>query len=124
SMYGRPGFKDILRQLQNLWHTKREKVLDVAGNLARGLRADEVSEGAEPARGEEPPGPEVFPAAFEHAERTFDPVWGGFGTAPKFPRSIDLSLVLVHYHATGEKRELEMVARTLWTMAEGGLYTQ
>src|ERR1043165_6876834 len=37
TMYGRPGFKDILRQLQNLWHTQRDKVLDVAGNLTRGL---------------------------------------------------------------------------------------
>jgi uncharacterized protein YyaL (SSP411 family) len=124
SRYGRPGFKEILRQLAQLWKSERDKVLEVAGNLVQGLRAEEVPEGAEPARGETVPDLHVVELAFEYANRSFDRDYGGFGGAPKFPRSVDLSLLLLHHHATGERRALEMVEQTLIRMAEGGMYDQ
>jgi len=45
----------------------------------------------------------------------FDPVWGGFGRAPKFPPASTLELLL-------RRGETEMVARTLDGMAAGGMY--
>src|SRR6186713_1527406 len=60
--YGRPGFKDLLRNLALLWKTERQRVLDVAGNLTRDLRAEDLPPGARPAASEAPPGPEVFEA--------------------------------------------------------------
>src|SRR5205823_14306069 len=62
----------------------------------------------------------------------FDPVHGGFGSAPKFPNTMSLELLLrisLHRLAgqiTGEatRSELEMVETTLQHMANGGIYDQ
>ncbi len=52
----------------------------------------------------------------------FDERHGGFGSAPKFPPSAGLSLLLRCYRRTGETRTLQMVTRTLDAMAAGGIY--
>jgi uncharacterized protein len=124
SKFGRPGFKEVLRQLAKLWKTDRKKVDDVAGNVTQALKAEDVAPGVETARGAAPPGPEVFDGAFQHFERSFDPEHGGFGSAPKFPRAVDLSVLLVHFQNTGSKRALEMADLTLRKMAGGGMYDQ
>jgi len=124
SLYGRPGFRDLLLQLSQLWATQRERVNEVAGNVARALQADEVPEGSESAQGKTPPGREVLDAAYLHGERSFDSLHGGFGNAPKFPRPLDLSLLLHYWRNTGRSRALEMASLTLRKMARGGLHDQ
>src|SRR5206468_7195622 len=49
---------------------------------------------------------------------TFEPAFGGFGHAPKFPASSTLELLLRH----GDDASLAMVAATLDGMAAGGFY--
>jgi hypothetical protein len=122
--YGRLGFKQLLRNLAAVWKNDRQKVLELAGNLTRDLRAEDLPAGARPAASEAPPDAEIFDAAFEHAERSFDSIHGGFGGAPKFPRSVDLSQLLLYHHATGERNALAMVELTLRRMAEGGIQDQ
>src|SRR5207244_5453629 len=45
----------------------------------------------------------------------FDPEWGGFGRAPKFPPASALEFLL-------RREELDMVRKTLDGMAAGGMY--
>src|SRR5919201_1251753 len=47
--------------------------------------------------------------------REFDPEWGGFGRAPKFPPASTLEFLL-------RRGELEMTTKTLDSMALGGMY--
>jgi uncharacterized protein YyaL (SSP411 family) len=47
--------------------------------------------------------------------RAFDPVWGGFGNAPKFPPASTLEFLL-------RLDERELVTKTLDSMALGGMY--
>ncbi len=56
--------------------------------------------------------------------RAYDPVYGGFGEAPKFPHPEASLLLLVEYVRGGRRDErlAEMVRRTLRGMAEGGMY--
>lgn len=54
-------------------------------------------------------------------EEVYDPSYGGFGMAPKFPHVKVLELLLVSHLRTGEPRHLEMVEKTLQSMNEGGL---
>jgi hypothetical protein len=56
--------------------------------------------------------------------RAYDPVYGGFGEAPKFPHPEASLLLLVEYVRGGRRDErlAEMVRRTLHGMAEGGMY--
>ncbi len=124
SIYGRPGFRELLLQLVELWSKQREKVIEVAGNVAQALRAEEIPDDAEKASGAAPPDLEVLDAAYTHADRSFDEIFGGFGGAPKFPRPVDLSQLLIYWQATGKRRALDMVTKTLRKMAEGGLNDQ
>ena len=57
----------------------------------------------------------------ELAER-FDPEWGGFGPAPKFPRPTYVELCLRHHQDTGDAPSLAMATTTLGAMAAGGIY--
>jgi hypothetical protein len=54
--------------------------------------------------------------------RTYDPVFGGFGGGPKFPRPAVFGPLLRHWARTGTALSLEMVERSLQKMALGGMY--
>ena len=55
------------------------------------------------------------------AIQLFDNQHGGFNTAPKFPQSSLLDLLLDVYTLTGDKETLNMVLLSLSSMAKGGL---
>ena len=71
---------------------------------------------------------EIDPATVEQAYRTlsgrFDAQHGGWGGAPKFPQPMVLEFLLRYHHTTAASKALEMITRTLDTMARGGLYDQ
>ena len=52
----------------------------------------------------------------------FDPTWGGFGPAPKFPRPSLVELCLRDHRRTGSERSRQMAVTTLDGMAAGGMY--
>jgi len=56
--------------------------------------------------------------------RDYDPVYGGFGEAPKFPHPDACWLLLLEYRRGGRRDErlAEMVGRTLHGMADGGMF--
>jgi len=54
----------------------------------------------------------------------FDPVYGGFGTQPKFPHPDALRLVLEEYARTQDPTLREIAEKTLHGMADGGMYDQ
>jgi len=55
-------------------------------------------------------------------ERAYDPVYGGFGGAPKFPMTDALALLAEQAARRAEPRHLEMAQLTLDRMAGGGTY--
>ncbi len=62
-------------------------------------------------------------------EESFDPEYGGFGGAPKFPHPTNIAALLATWRATAEAAEpdlqaLYMATLTLSRMATGGLYDQ
>ncbi len=62
-------------------------------------------------------------------EESFDPEYGGFGAAPKFPHPTNIAALLATWRATAEAAEpdsqaLYMATLTLSRMATGGLYDQ
>lgn len=60
--------------------------------------------------------------AFQMYDKMFDAQYGGFGDAPKFPTSHNLSYLLRYYTRTGNERLLAMVEKTLDSMYRGGMY--
>lgn len=60
---------------------------------------------------------------------SYDSKYGGFGSAPKFPRPVEIQLMLYHWKKlkdTGKPSEakypLEMAVFTLQCMAKGGVH--
>jgi uncharacterized protein len=120
--WGRPGFIDILRDIARVWRTERDKVARSAEAMTDQLRALEQA-----APTWTTPGPEALARAVQQFRSAFDPRFGGFGDAPKFPRPSEL-LFLLREHARSLSTNdsaaddlREMVLRTLRAMALGGM---
>jgi hypothetical protein len=113
--YGRPGFPSVLRQIADIYRTRREDIARVTEQVTEFLKA-----GPEPHS--EAPGPEVMNQAFDQLRSNFDATWGGFGRAPKFPRSMTLSFLMRFHKRSGDTSALQMATRTLDKMADGGMY--
>jgi uncharacterized protein YyaL (SSP411 family) len=113
------GLMDLLPRVQELWETKREKLLDDAEEVTDLLRrsTEEQEEG-------DAPGPQLLSEAARQLSRQFDQTHGGFGSAPKFPAPHNLLFLLRHWHRTGEERPLNIVTKTLDQMRLGGLFDQ
>ncbi len=117
SRYGRPGFGVVLEQLAHAWKHERDRVEDSSTHVVDQLRsiADSASARAEPER-------ELLDSAFWQFRRTFDTKWGGFGSAPKFPRPVVLNYLLRYSSEKHNAEALEMVTATLHGMAAGGMH--
>ncbi|WP_371930232.1 thioredoxin domain-containing protein [Bacillus pumilus] len=53
---------------------------------------------------------------------SFDTLYGGFGSAPKFPAPHMLTFLMRYYEWTGQENALYAVTKTLDGMANGGIY--
>ena len=113
---GMPGFDQVLQAVNDAWVKRREQTLATADQLTDRL-ASTADLGGE---GELNHG--LLDAAVQHLQRSFDPRHGGFGPAPKFPHTMDLSLLLRMHNSSGRKEWLDMVRTTLDRMAAGGIY--
>ena len=115
-MYGRPGFPTLLRQVARAWREDPEGLRRRAGEFAERLRQSK-SVGPPLAIGES----ELRSAIEDYAD-DFDPRYGGFGHAPKFPPAVGIQLLLRLHQRFGDTRALDMATRTLDGMARGGMY--
>ena len=52
----------------------------------------------------------------------YDPEYGGFGDAPKFPQPEVLEFLLYEWRARNDRTCYDMVARTMLEMSRGGMY--
>ncbi|MEM7049001.1 MAG: DUF255 domain-containing protein [Acidobacteriota bacterium] len=115
--YGRPGFGSLLKGLARAWRERRKDVE---------MQAEEVAEamakflGGRFGVGAAPPALAVVEQCERSLEESFDPQWGGFGDAPKFPSPSNL-LFLLDRLAHSPAAE-PLLATTLDRMARGGIY--
>ena len=113
------GFLSLLKQLNSAYHEQPEKIAATAGNLSA-----QIGRSMAAAPGTGLPTASVLRAAYGQSQSRFDPVHGGFGGAPKFPRSVQLEALLRYHRRSGDPDALRMVERTLEAMAAGGMYDQ
>jgi uncharacterized protein len=122
SRWGRPGFVDILQEISRVWHAERDKVTQSADALTAQLRAVEQA-----APTWTIPQAEALTRTVQQFREAFDPRFGGFGDAPKFPRPSELLFLLREHARTGDPEGAQgnaagdMVLRTLRAMALGGM---
>src|SRR5690606_20851924 len=114
--YGRPGFREVLEQLDMLWRTAPERAIEQGRALREALAVS--AKPAAPAG----VGQEAIDEAVAALSANFDSTHGGFGGAPKFPAPAAISLLLRHHVRTGDLGAKRMAALTLDAMACGGIY--
>lgn len=114
--YGRPGFRTVLRQVHEVFHRQRDRVVQQAAAL-RSLLEDHLDEAAP---GE--PSEAMLAEGERQVARRFDPQHGGFGTQPKFPHPAAVRFLLTRWRDTGTPEPREIAERTLTGMMLGGIH--
>ena len=114
---GMPGFTSILAHIAQLWQSDRAKLFKIGEDMTGALQPH-----PDAAKHRQPLDVNTLKKAFEQLSRGFDPRWGGFGQAPKFPTPHHLTFLLRWYRRTGDDSALTMVERTLVEMRKGGMF--
>lgn len=115
SKYSRPGLLTILKQAASKWDTNRQTLHSVSEQVTQAIQREALPDEGELTS-------EVFKSAFDYFKARFDPVFGGFGEAPKFPTPHNLMFLLRYFHKNPDETSLSMVEKTLVSMYRGGIY--
>jgi uncharacterized protein YyaL (SSP411 family) len=112
--HGLPSFAQVLQAISDAWRDRRPELLVSSSEIVRQLSKSATFAGAG----------ELTAADCEKSllalQAEFDPRYGGFGRAPKFPPSMVLEALL----RDGSEQSMTMAGKTLEAMARGGIYDQ
>jgi uncharacterized protein YyaL (SSP411 family) len=114
--WGRPGFPEVLRGVAAVYANEPDKVRGNAVALQQGL---ERASATNPGDGVSP---EMLDRVASALLRHFDPVHGGFGSAPKFPNAPVFALILRAWLRTGDTLYETAIRTTLSHICQGGIY--
>jgi uncharacterized protein YyaL (SSP411 family) len=116
AMYGRPGFADVLTGIHEAWENKRTDLNSAATQLVGELEKRSKTSGVGKLD------KDIMTQAYTGFEKDYNPAYGGFSYAPKFPRPVQFNFLLRYWHRTGNERAKDMVLRTLQYMEKGGIW--
>ena len=112
--------RDVLNQVSSYYKDNKEtiqqKIAEIAANRARNEASEEAAEDAL--------SDQIFHDALHSTADAYDPVYGGFGSEPKFPHADAIDLLLHAYLRDGDRDSLHMARKTLEFMCKGGTYDQ
>jgi uncharacterized protein YyaL (SSP411 family) len=117
---GRPGLLQVLRQIHEIWQTRRDEIEDSADAIQARLKAAAAKTGADDSRLTV----ETLQNAGEFFKQMHDPRHGGFGGAPKFPQPSVPALLLRCAKRFHDDEAARMVLHTCERMAAGGIHDQ
>ena len=109
--HGLPSFKQVLLGVAEAWRDQRDAVESSGQNLIDHVRLSRAAR----AFGRAAPRRASSTRPSQAIAQSFDPRFGGFGRAPKFPPAPVLEFLL-------RRGEREMTRRTLDGMAAGGMH--
>ena len=118
NMYGRPGFKTLLEQVQRAWKEKGEALASDSEKVTESIRALHAAASAGDTLSRD--------AVSDNAGqilRAFDGQYGGIPSGPnKFPPSQAMDLLLREFRHSGYEPFRNAVELTLEKMGNGGIY--
>ncbi len=119
SRYGRPGFRDLLREIARIYASEHDKVISSKDRLVAGLKR--MAQGRSG---------DMDAAAFsiqnvidfaKLAASETDKQFGGLGHAPKFPQAFVYDLIWHNYLRTQDDDLRQAVITTLTHICQGGI---
>ncbi|KAF9815368.1 hypothetical protein SFRURICE_011520 [Spodoptera frugiperda] len=123
--WGRPGFKTILLSLANKWKENQEQFMEASLNIMQALQ--KISLVDSESSNNSIPGEATWEKCVRrYINNYYEPEFGGFGSAPKFPQASIFNF-LFHYYARDKnnaegKKCLDMCLYTLTKIAKGGIH--
>lgn len=117
SMAGRPGLMELLPEIAKLYRTRREELQNAGTDILNFITREA---GTAP----QSPDKNMVSRAVSLLGRDYDKVWGGFGSAPKFPVPHNLLFLLRYAVLEGDRAARGMAEHTLSCMAAGGIFDQ
>jgi uncharacterized protein len=112
--HGLPSFRQVLQAIIEAWRHRQSEILLSASEIARRLATRQTPTGTQTLTEAD------CAESLLRLQREFDPTYGGFAHAPKFPPSMVLEALL----RDGGESAMLMAGRTLEAMARGGIYDQ
>jgi len=118
SYYPPEEFAPLLEKIAAGWHTDHDKILASGDAMVSQLK--QFTETSHPASSGL--GKALLNQAYDQIKSSYEPGYGGFGGAPKFPRPVALNFMLRYYAQTGTRDALDMSLFTLRKLADGGIH--
>ena len=116
AMYGRPGFPDLLRGIEQTFRNEPDKVMENASALKEGLAKMSRPEGGGTLSLER------LDTVAAMAVRFVDTIKGGTQGAPKFPQPSFFEALWRAYRRGGDEAYKNAVTLTLDHICQGGIY--
>src|SRR6266540_5198991 len=116
---GMPSFRKVLVAVADTWRERRDDARKQGRQVAEHVAVQAGALAAAAGQLDD----EVLRRACDGVRQAFDPKWGGFASAPKFPQPMTLEFLL-RCHVRGWPQALEMVQLTLDRMGAGGIFDQ
>ncbi|MDQ4124151.1 MAG: thioredoxin domain-containing protein [Actinomycetota bacterium] len=116
--HGLPGFKSLLRAVSDAWRERRGEI-DAQGRKL----VDHIGVATKLRPSHDVVTSDLVRSAGRAIAGAFDPEFGGFGNAPKFPQPMTIDFLL-RLSVHGDETAAEMARVTLDEMAAGGMYDQ
>lgn len=114
--YSRPGFKELLLEIINLWYEKQNEIVQSADSISA-VVLNNPSESAFAVFD-----PAVVALAYDDLVKSFDNIYGGFSQSPKFPSAQNLTFLMQYHYYFADEYALEMAEKTLFEMQNGGIF--
>ena len=112
----RPGMLQLIPSLANAWKTKQDEIVKTINQVETYLIRTNTS-----SQGDNWNEAMIRDAFSQYASR-FDPDYGGFGKAPKFPSPHNMIFLLRYSKLFGDPTGTSMVETTLHHMRLGGVF--
>jgi uncharacterized protein YyaL (SSP411 family) len=119
SRLGMPGFIELLTQIAVLWQRDRDRMIKAGEETTLAIRKKTESDSGGPSLTDQ-----TLELGCRQLQKAFDPRWGGFGAAPKFPTPHHLTFLLRQHRRRRDPQVRTMIKKTLQSMRFGGIFDQ
>jgi uncharacterized protein YyaL (SSP411 family) len=117
--HGMPSFRRVCEAVGDAWRDRRSEIAEQATTLAAAIdehvldadRAHQLDES-------------ILAGAYSGIRNQFEPQWGGFGRAPKFPQAMTIDFLCRSYVRNRADETRTMITTSLDAMAAGGIHDQ
>ena len=119
---GMPGFRRVLKSVRQSYEQERGPIEAASNDIVEHIEKNVQRAGKSVSL--EILSADLVKTAIIHYRHRFEPLFGGFSGAPKFPHPMTISLLLRHVWHHGDGEVLHMATLSLDRMAYGGMYDQ